>query len=192
MSTFKERYLTQPVVLELLPAATFFLVNYGWGIQAATAAVIAATLGVVAVGYLTARRVPLIAVATLLIVLALGGASLLIDDPRFIKMKPTVGRCLFALALAVGLAFRPSFLERVLGGRLKLTRAGWRVLTFAWIAFALSLAALNEVVWRSVQTDSWVAFDTVVGPLALVGYVLIVRFVAPRCWDREAEAADRQ
>jgi intracellular septation protein len=192
MSTFKERYLTQPVVLELLPGVVFLLVNYGWGIQAATAAVIAATLAVVALGYLTAGRVPLIAIATLLIVLILGGASLLIDDARFIKMKPTVGRVLFALALAVGLAFRPSFLERVLGGRLKLTPAGWRVLTLAWIAFALVLAALNEVLWRTVETDTWVAVDTALGPLALIGYVLIVRFVAPRWWDARGEAASGQ
>ena len=189
MTTFKERFLRQPVVLELLPGVVFLLVNYGWGIQAATGAVIAATLAVVGVGYLTAGRVPLIAIATLLIVLILGGASLLIDDARFIKMKPTVGRVLFALALAAGLAFRPSFLERVLGGAIRLTRAGWRVLTLAWIAFALSLAALNEIVWRTVETDTWVAVDTALGPLALIGYVVIVRFVAARWQDPPAAPA---
>lgn len=187
--SFIERYLDRHVVIELLPAAVFFAANAGWGFEAATIAGMAASLGAVLAGWLLERRIPLIALATLVVVLLLGGASLALDDVRFVKMKPTVGKTLFAAALAVGLAFRPSFLERALGRRLHLTPGGWRVLTYCWIAFALLTAALNELVWRSLGTDDWVAFKTALAPLSILGYVLITRRVAPRWWDVEAERA---
>ena len=40
----------------------------------------------------------------------------------------------------------------------KLTPEGWRKLTFRWGLFFLLLAALNEIIWRSVSTDLWVDF----------------------------------
>lgn len=35
---------------------------------------------------------------------------------------------------------------------------GWRKLTLRWGLFFLLLAVLNEVIWRSFSTDTWVAF----------------------------------
>lgn len=183
------RHLDRHLVIELLPAAVFFAVNLLWGFDAATAAGMAASVAAVLAGWLLERRIPLIALSTLVIVLLLGGASLALDDERFVKMRPTIGKGLFAAALAVGLAFRPSFLERVLGGQLHLRRGGWRVLTYCWIAFALATAALNELLWRRLETDDWVAADTALGPLTILGYVLITRLVAQRWWDAEAARA---
>jgi intracellular septation protein len=182
-----QKYLDRQVVFELLPAAVFFAANAAWGIRTATILVMVATTAVILAGYTLDRRIPLIALATLVIVLVLGGAALYFDDARFVKIKPTVGKCLFAAALLVGLAFRPSFIERVLGHRLRLTPAGWRGLTYCWIAYALFLAALNEVLWRSFDTDIWVAFKTLLVPVSIVGYVAITRAVAPIWWDAEHE-----
>jgi hypothetical protein len=109
-------------------------------------------------------------------------------DPMELFFPATVffianyGKCVFAASLVVGLGFRPTFLERVLGGLLKLTESGWRVLTLAWAAFALLLAGLNEFVWRSIETETWVTFKTAI-PISLAGYILITRVVAPRWWN---------
>jgi intracellular septation protein len=187
--SFAARYLNRHVLLELFPAAVFFVANWIWGLMPATAAVIAATLLAVALGLVLERRVPALAVATLAIVLLLGGAGLLLDDARFVKMKPTVGKLLFAAALAVGLAFRPSFLERALGAQLSLTPTGWRVLTFAWIGFALLTAAANEAVWRNLDSDTWVAVKTALVPLSILGYVAITRALAPRYWRVREDGA---
>lgn len=177
-----ERYLNRQILLELAPTLVFFVVNHGWGLMAATAAVMVATLAAVGLGLVLDGRVPAIAVVTLVIVLILGGASLVFDSEVFIKIKPTVGNCLFAAALAVGLRFRPSFLVRALGKQLKLSESGWRVLTASWIGFALSFAALNEIVWRSLDTDTWVAFKTALGPVAILCYVVVTNVVARRYW----------
>lgn len=189
--TFIGRYLNRHILLELFPAAVFCAVNYGWGLMPATAAVMAATLLAVGAGLALERRVPVLAVVTLVLVLALGGASFAFNDAVFIKIKPTVGKCLFAAALAIGLFFRPSFLVRALGRQAKLTEPGWRVLTFCWIGFALCMAALNEIVWRTMDSDAWVAFKTALAPVSIVGYIAITRAVAQGYWREDAEEAEQ-
>jgi intracellular septation protein len=39
-----------------------------------------------------------------------------------------------------------------------LTEEGWRKLTIRWALFFLALAILNEIVWRTQSTDTWVTF----------------------------------
>jgi len=39
-----------------------------------------------------------------------------------------------------------------------LTDEGWRRLTMRWALFFLALAVLNEIVWRTQSTDTWVTF----------------------------------
>ena len=186
MTTFVERYLNRRIVLELAPAIVFFAVNLGWGLMVATAAVMAATVVTTAVGVVAEKRVPVLAIVTLVLVLLLGGASLLFEDELYIKIKPTVGRCLFALALAVGLRLRESLLRRAFAEQLHLTEAGWRVLTLSWIALALVFAAANEWAWRTLDTDSWVAFRTALTPASILGYIAITRLVAGRYWHEPA------
>ena len=187
--SFAERYLNRQILLELSPTAVFFVVNYGWGLMPATAAVMAATFAAVGIGLALEGRVPTIAVVTLVIVLVLGGASLAFDSEVFIKIRPTVGNGLFAAALAAGLFFRPSFLVRALGRQLKLSDTGWRVLTLCWIGLALSLALLNEFVWRAMDTDTWVTFKTVLAPAAIACYVAITNLIARRYWQASADGA---
>ncbi len=186
MTTFAERYLNRRMILELAPAIVFFVANYGWGLMVATAAVMVATLTTTVVGIATERRVPALAVVTLALVLVLGGAGLVFENEVFIKVKSTIGNVLFALALAIGLGFRESLLQRALTVQLDMTEEGWRVLTLCWIAFALFLAATNELAWRLLDTDSWVTVKTAKAPLSILCYILITRIVAERYWREDA------
>jgi intracellular septation protein len=50
-----------------------------------------------------------------------------------------------------------------------LTAEGWRKLTIRWATFFLVLAVLNEIVWRTQSTDTWVTFKVFgVMPLTFV------------------------
>ena len=180
--SFVDRYLNRRTTTELAPALVFFVVNYGWGLMAATAAVIVATLAAVCAARILDGKMPALAIVTLVLVLTLGGASLAFGNETFIKIKPTVGSCLFAAALAIGLRYRPSLLERAFEDQLKLADPGWSVLTICWIAFALFSAALNEAVWRTMSTDSWVAIKTALVPVSMIAYFAITRIVAQRYW----------
>lgn len=99
-------------------------------------------------------------VATLVLVVIFGGLSVWLNDDRFFKMKPTMIYLLFGGALGVGLLRRQSYLKYVMEEMLPLQEAGWMILTRRLTWFFLSLAVLNEVIWRTQSTDIWVYFKT--------------------------------
>ena len=64
-----------------------------------------------------------------------------------------------------------------------LTEEGWRKLTIRWALFFLALAVLNEIVWRTQSTDTWVTFKVFgVMPLtfifAALQYPLLMKYDA--------------
>jgi intracellular septation protein len=72
--------------------------------------------------------------------------------------SPTIVNGLFAGILFVGLATGRLFLKIVFGDVMRLSQEGWRILTLRWAFFFVFLAILNELIWRSFSTDTWVAF----------------------------------
>ena len=180
--SFRERYLNRHMLLELAPVAVFFAVHHVWSLAVATAALMVATIGCVAVGWATERCVPVFGIVAVVLVLLLGGAGLILEDETYIQIKPTIAKVLFAVVLAAGLAFRPGLLERALTGQVYLTAQGWRVLTGRWIALALAWAAANEVARQVLSVDDWVTFQTAATVVAIVLYVLVTRLTAPRFW----------
>jgi intracellular septation protein len=49
---------------------------------------------------------------------------------------------------------------------------GWQLLTRNWALFFLGMAVLNEAVWRSVSTDTWVQFKVWAVTLLSFGFAL--------------------
>ena len=145
--------------IDFVPLLVFFAANYVWGILPATAVLVGATAIATLVLWLAERRIPPIPVATAVLVGFFGALTLVFDDAFFIKIKPTVVSLLFAIVLAGGLA-RGKLLVKYLFGAagIQLRDPAWRVLTWRWIGFFVLLAALNEVVWRSFSTDTWVSY----------------------------------
>ena len=140
-------------------AATFpWIASLGGPIYFATAAFIAATILALAVSLALTRTLPIMPFVTAIVVLIFGGLTLWLQDDTFIKMKPTIVNALFGGALLGGLYFDKALLGYVFDAVFKLTPEGWRKLTFRWGLFFLLLAALNEIIWRSVSTDLWVDF----------------------------------
>jgi intracellular septation protein len=57
----------------------------------------------------------------------------------------------------------------VLDSVFELTDEGWRKLTLRWSVFFFVLAALNEIIWRTQTTDTWVSFKVfAIMPLTVV------------------------
>jgi intracellular septation protein len=103
-------------------------------------------------------RVTAVPVMTAVLVVVFGGLTFYLDDPSFIKLKPTIINLLFAGVLVVGLATGRPLLKVLLGEAFRLTEAGWRKLTVRWAVFFFALAILNEVVWRNFSESAWVNF----------------------------------
>lgn len=99
-------------------------------------------------------------IATLVLVVIFGGLSIWFNDERFFKMKPTIIYLLFAGILGFGLLRGKSYLEAVMDQAVPLRPEGWMILTKRLALFFLFLAVANEVIWRTMSTDTWVNFKT--------------------------------
>ena len=148
------------------PLAIFFGVYLIWGLMPATGALIGATVVALAASLIIARRVPILAVITAVVVSIFGGLTLWFDDDTFIKMKPTIVQAILGVILLGGLAFGRPLLKPVMGTAWNMDEAGWRKLSLRFALFFIAMAVLNEIVWRTQSTDFWVNFK-VLGILGL-------------------------
>ena len=156
-----ERPPLNPIVklaLDLGPLVLFFVANSRYGIFVATAVFMIAVLAALLVSYVMTRRLPVMPVVTAIIVDVFGGLTLILHDATFIKVKPTIIYGLFGGVLMGGLVFGKPLLGVVFDSLFHLSDEGWRKLTLRWAIFFFALAGLNELVWRNVSTDTWVAF----------------------------------
>ncbi|HYI63707.1 MAG TPA: inner membrane-spanning protein YciB [Allosphingosinicella sp.] len=94
-----------------------------------------------------------------IMVVIFGGLTIWLHNETFIKIKPTIYYAVVAGLLLFGLRTGRNLLKVVLGTAYPgLRERGWQLLTRNWIAFFLVMAVLNELVWRTTDTDTWVAF----------------------------------
>jgi intracellular septation protein len=140
------------------PIVLFFIAFKMFGLMPATAILIGATIIMLAFNYALTRHVALMPLITAIIVAVFGGLTLWLNDERFVKMKPTIIYTMLAFVLFGGIFLKKPTLQYVLGEALKMTDAGWWQLTWRFALFFAAMAILNEIVWRTVSTDTWVNF----------------------------------
>lgn len=158
-------------LIDFFPILLFFAAYKFYGIYVGTAVLMAATVLQSCLIYAIDRKLQTLHKITLLLVLSFGTLTLVLQDERFIKWKPTV---LYA-AMALGLAFalwgrRTNFLKLLLGSQLSLPEAVWMRLNQIWIAYCLFMAGINAYVAAYFSTDAWVDFK-------LWGYVFPLIFI---------------
>lgn len=146
------------LAVEVGPLAVFFIVNARAGIFWGTGVFMGATVASLIASRILFGRIPVMPLVSGVCVAIFGGLTLWLQDDHFIKMKPTIVNALFAGALFIGLLAGQSLLRIVFGEVFRLTDEGWRKLTLRWAFFFTFLAVLNEIMWRSFSTDTWVSF----------------------------------
>ena len=146
------------VLVEWGPLIAFFTANARAGIFWGTGVFMAATAAALAVSWTLTRRLALVPLIGAIFVAVFGSLTLWLQNDIFIKVKVTLVNVMFGSILLTGLYFGKQFLKLILGEALKMDDEGWRILTLRWGLFFFALAALNEVIWRSVTTDLWVNF----------------------------------
>jgi intracellular septation protein len=148
--------LFEPWIAPLIPEAV--ATGERAGIFVATAVFMVAIVAALVISYVMTRRLPMMPLVTAVIVVVFGGLTLFLQNETFIKLKPTIIYLLFAVTLFGGMFFRKPLLAMVFDQMFNLSDEGWRKLTIRWALFFLAMAILNEIVWRTQSTDTWVTF----------------------------------
>lgn len=147
------------LLLDLGPLVVFFATNYITGdFMLAVGLLVAATVVALAAGWMLERRISMMALFGCGAVAFFGGLSLYFDNELFIKIKPTVLTILLAAVIAGGRLLGRNPLGLLMGTQLRMRDAGWRALSWLWVAMFLTTALANEIAWRSLSTDDWVTF----------------------------------
>ena len=158
---------------DFLPIILFFIAYkfggglYHWhgqeydikGIYVATAVMIFASILQVTITWLLTKKVEKSHLITLILVLILGGATLWLQNPNFIKWKPTAVNWLFAVIfIGAQLFTKKSLLERIMAEHIQLPPPIWYKLNIAWILFFIGSGLANLYIAFNFSEETWVNF----------------------------------
>lgn len=173
------------LLVDLAPLVIFFIAYLFAGIYWATGVLMVATVISMLVSKFVLGHVSATLIVTTVLVVGFGALTLWLNDPRFIKMKPTMVNVLFAVVLTGGLMMGRNFLQLLLGEAFHLTETGWRKLTYRWIGFFLVLALLNEIVWRNFSETAWASFKVFgILPITIVFAMLQIGLIQRHSLDK--------
>jgi intracellular septation protein len=151
-------------LLDFLPVIAFVATYWVTGDMSTAIAVImgAVTLQVLAT-WIIKRELSRMLIASAVMVIVLGGISLILDDPLFFKWKPTGLYWLFAV-LFLGSQFigEQPMVKRMMASVAKdefeLTDTLWKQLNLAWVVFFIIAGCANIYVAYNYEEATWVNF----------------------------------
>ena len=131
-------------LFDLLPIVLFVIAYKLYGIYPAIVTIMVATSLQVGIVWLRQRKVEKMHIITLVLVLVLGGATLLLQDKAFFMWKPTAVNWLFALAF-LGSHFigEKTLVERMMSHAIEAPRQVWHRLNASWTLFFILMGAAN-------------------------------------------------
>lgn len=158
--------------LDFFPALAFLVALFipedrQDGIYLATIVLIVASFLQVILGWLLTKKLEKQYLAIFVVALALGAATLLLQDERFIKWKPTVVFWCFSLAF-LGSAYlgKRNLAARLMGQLFAPPERVWRQVNLAFVGFFLSCGFINLFVAFNFSVEIWAMFK-------LFGFLLL-------------------
>ena len=168
------------ILIDFFPILLFFGAYKFYGIYVGTAVLMAATALQMAIIYAIDRRLQTMHKVTLVLILLFGTLTLVLQDDRFIKWKPTVLYWLMGGALVFGqLVLRKNLLKSLMGAQMTLPDAAWQRLNVAWIIYCAFMSAINAYVVMNFSTEAWVDFKLWGYAFPLVFLVAQGIYIAP-------------
>ncbi|MFA6037065.1 MAG: septation protein A [Legionellales bacterium] len=162
------------LLFEIITLILFFAAYQIYNLNAAILVVIIAYTGITVFNYFKHKRLSKSQIATFVLVVVLGGATLVLDNELFFKWKPTVVCWLFASVLLGSYVFtKQNLLQRLGSDNLKLPNQVWKRLNFAWIIFFAFMGGINLFVAYNFDTTTWVYFKLFGAVGLLLSFLLI-------------------
>ena len=140
------------LLADWLPIILFFVAYKLADLYVATAVAIVASA--LLMGWMRIRGLPIDKMQwlSLGLIVVFGGATLLLQDERFIKLKPSLLYGLFGLGLLIPQLFMGTrLIEKLLADKVQLPEAAWARLNAAWGLFFLFMAGLNLYVASGIS-----------------------------------------
>ena len=184
----KERPFSK-LILEMGPLIIFFVCYYNapipenlkndleeanlFKIIFATKIFVPAILVALFIGWFQTKKIAKMPLITAILVVVFGGLTIWLNNPIFIKMKPTLIYLIFSAILGYGLLKKKSFLKTLMGSAIPMNEEGWLILSKRFIGFFVLLAFTNEIIWRFFSQDFWVNFKTFGLPILLIFFMAL-------------------
>ncbi len=144
------------LIFDFLPVILFFGAYKFADIYVATGVAIVATIAQIGWSLFRREKVKPVQWIALAFILVFGGATILLHDEFYIKIKWTLFYGLMGATILVAVAMRKNPIKSVLGQEIELPDHVWRKLSLAWGCFFLLLAVLNQYFASTLSLDAWV------------------------------------
>jgi intracellular septation protein len=147
------------IILDFLPIIIFFIAYKYAGVFAATGAIMVAMALQIAIQWFRQGSVNKMLLTSGVLVGIFGGITLVLRDPIFIQLKPTLVNWLFAAAfLGSRYIGDQTLTQRMMGQAIELETTMWRQLNLMWVANFTFLGAANLYVVNNYDEATWVNF----------------------------------
>ena len=183
----KERPISK-LILEMGPLIIFFVCYYNapipenlkndleeanlFKIIFATKIFVPAILVALFIGWFQTKQIAKMPLITAILVVVFGGLTIWLNNPIFIKMKPTLIYLIFSAILGYGLLKKKIYLKILMGPAIPMNEEGWLILSKRFVGFFVLLAFTNEIIWRFFSQDFWVNFKTFGLPILLIFFMV--------------------
>jgi intracellular septation protein len=184
----KERPFSK-LILEMGPLIIFFICYYNapipenlkndleeanlFKIIFATKIFVPAILVALFIGWFQTKKIAKMPLITAILVVVFGGLTIWLNNPIFIKMKPTLIYLIFSAILGYGLLKKKIYLKILMGPAIPMNEEGWLILSKRFVGFFVLLAFTNEIIWRFFSQDFWVNFKTFGLPILLIFFMAL-------------------
>lgn len=184
----KERPFSK-LILEMGPLIIFFVCYYNapipenlkndleeanlFKIIFATKIFVPAILVALFIGWFQTKQIAKMPLITAILVVVFGGLTIWLNNPIFIKMKPTLIYLIFSAILGYGLLKKKIYLQILMGPAIPMNEEGWLILSKRFVGFFVLLAFTNEIIWRFFSQDFWVNFKTFGLPILLIFFMAL-------------------
>lgn len=168
-------------LLEFGPILIFLASFEHFHIYKATTLLMIATIISTVLTYRLQKRLPYLALYLAFLTITFGYLTLMHREPKFIQMRDTLYDLTCAITLLVGLMINVPFLKLAFHEILPMTFRAWHRLTYAWIGFFLSIAALNEYIRKVYSLAEWFEFKSLMVIVTIVFGFLSLSL----CYEKE-------
>lgn len=147
------------LLFDLFPVILFFIAYKFFGIYAATAVAMVATLAQIIYCKIKHGAVDKMLIISGVLIVVFGGATLFLKDPKFIQWKPTILYWLFSAGLLISqFFFNKNPMKALMEKQVSLPETIWSKINWAWAALFIVLGCLNLYVAFNYPEDTWVNF----------------------------------